>query len=151
MRVVPWILALVFAITAGLKVAALVQGAAHGGAADVVTMFSSLPPAAQWSVVLVELALSVWLATGWQGRWGAFSAIVLLSAFMGAVIVEMGKPVPHPCGCFGTLSAGSPLRGLWITLSMDIVLLLGALWVYFKAPPRTPRPADPAAKAPDSS
>ena len=148
MRVMQWILALVFAITAGLKVALIVQGATRGGTAAVVTMFSSLPVGAQWAVVVAELILAVWLATGWRGRWGAFAAIVLLSGFMGAVIVEMGKPIPHPCGCFGALSADSPLRGLWITLSMDAFLLLGALWIYFKALHRGPRLAGPDARSP---
>src|SRR5512140_708161 len=133
MRIVQWILALVFAITAGLTVAMIVRGAAPGGTAAVVTMFNSLPAGVQWAVVAAELILAVWLGAGWRGRWGAFAAIVLLSGFMGAVIVEMGRPIPHPCGCFGSLSAGSPLRGLWITLSMDSFLLLGALWVYYKA------------------
>ncbi len=148
MRVVQWILALVFAITAGLKVAVILQGATRGGTAAVVTMFSSLPVAAQWTVVAAELALAVWLATGWRGRWGAFAAIVLLSGFMGAVIVEMGKPIPHPCGCFGALATGSPLRGLWITLSMDALLLLGALWIYFRGLPRPSRLVPPESHSP---
>jgi hypothetical protein len=148
MRVVQWILALVFAITAGLKVAMIARGAPAGGTSAVVTMFSALPAWEQWAVVVAELILAVWLATGWRGRWGAFAVIVLLSGFMGAVIVEMGKPIPHPCGCFGALSGGSPLRGLWITLSMDAFLLLGALWIYFKALPRVPRSAGPDAPSP---
>jgi hypothetical protein len=147
MRVVQWILALVFAITAGLKVATIVQST-RGGAVASVTMFSSLSVAEQWAVVAAEMVLAVWLATGWRTRWGAFAAISMLSIFMGAVIVEMGKPIPHPCGCFGALSTGSPLRGLRITLAADVLLILGALWVYFKARPRAPGCAGPNHPAP---
>jgi hypothetical protein len=130
MRIVQWILAFVFAITAGLKVAAMVQ-ASRG--ATVVTLFNSLPSWQRWAVVVVELVLAVWLAAGWKPRWGAMAAIVVLSGFMGAVIVEMGRPHPKPCGCFGMLTTGSVAQGLWITFAMDCLMLLGALWVYFRA------------------
>ena len=148
MRIVQWILAFVFAIAAGLKMAGLMRAVHGGDAGAMVTLFDSLPPMGRWALVAGELLLAVWLASGWRDRWGAFAAIVLLSVFMGAVIVEMGKPIPHPCGCFGALSAGSPLRGLWITLSMDAFLLLGALWIYFKALYRRPRLAGPDARSP---
>jgi hypothetical protein len=141
MRIVQWILAFVFAITAGLKLTVMVGSGVGGGAGAAVTLFNSQAVWLQWAVVAGELILAVWLATGWRGRWGAFSAIVLLSVFMGAVIVETGKPLPHPCGCFGALASGSVMRGLWITLSVDGVMLLGALWVYFRATRLPPKGA----------
>jgi hypothetical protein len=134
MRILQWILALVFAATAGLKVAA-----GHSPAMAQ-TMFGSLPPALQWSLVAGELLLATWLASNWKPRWSAFTTITLLSTFACAVIVEITKPLPHSCGCFGTFSpTHSPSGGLWITLGMDTLLLLGAFWCYFHTL-RTPAP-----------
>jgi hypothetical protein len=126
MRIIQWILALVFAATAGLKVAASHSPAmAH-------TMFGTLHPALQWTLVAGELLLATWLASNWKPRWSAFATITLLSIFASAVIVEITKPAPHSCGCFGTLSpTQSPRAGLAITLAMDALLLLGAFWCYF--------------------
>jgi hypothetical protein len=142
-RIVQWILAFVFAITAGLKSAVLVSATQDAQAGAVVTLFDSLPVAERWAVVAAELLLAIWLAAGWRDRWGAFATIVLLSVFMGAVIVEMGKPLPHPCGCFGNFSTGSVTGGLWITLSVDVLMLVGALVVYFFAAPRLAAPGAP--------
>ena len=121
MRILQWLLALVFAVTAGLKL----------GSAPSATMFNSLPPVIQWILLAAELALSLWLASGFLPRWSALATIVVLSTFLGALVVELGKPDPQPCGCLGALSTGSATRGLWISLSLDGVLLLAALWLYF--------------------
>ena len=121
-----WILALVFAATAGLKLA-------NTSANMTQTMFGSLPHALQWLVVGAELLMATWLASNWRRRGAAFFTIVLLSTFMGAILVEMGKPDPKPCGCFGAVTASSAMPGLWLSLSVDGVMLLGALGLYFWA------------------
>ncbi len=128
MRILQWLLALVFAIAAGLKLAVMVRGGG-GGAAE--TMFGALPQVYQWALVIAELALALWLGTGWCPRGAAFSTIVLLSTFLSAVIVELGKTDPHRCGCMGSISLGPPRTTLWITLAVDGLLLGGALGVYF--------------------
>jgi peptidoglycan/LPS O-acetylase OafA/YrhL len=126
MRILQWILALVFAATAGLKVAT-----SHSpGMAQ--TMFGGLPPLLQWFLVAGELLLATWLASNWKPRWSSFATITLISIFMSAVIVEITKPVPHSCGCFGAFTPTQSTRGsLGITLAMDTVLLLGAFGCYF--------------------
>jgi peptidoglycan/LPS O-acetylase OafA/YrhL len=124
MKILQWILALVFAATAGLKLA-------HTSPGMTQTMFSSLPHYLQWLVVGAELLMATWLASNWRPRWSAFFTIVLLSTFLGAILIEMGKPDPQPCGCFGAASTSSAMPGLWLSLAMDCVLLLGALGLYF--------------------
>jgi hypothetical protein len=137
MRIVQWILALVFAATAGLKVAT-----SHSPAMAQ-TMFGSLSPALQWTLVAGELLLATWLASNWKPRWSALATITLLSIFACAVIVEITKPAPHSCGCFGTFSPTQSTRGgLALTLSLDALLLLGAFWCYFHTL-RMPRPTTP--------
>ena len=142
-KIVQWVLALVFAVTAGLKLAALSGRGSHLQAAP--TMFSALPTWGQWALVAGELVLAVWLASGWRSRLGAFLTIVVLSGFLAAVIVEMGKSNPHSCGCAGALPIQDPAASLWVTLSADSLLLLLALWVYFASLPSAPRKSPDAA------
>jgi hypothetical protein len=140
-RIIQWALAFIFAIAAGLKLAVLFRTTPGVSA----TLFGTLPVAGRWALVVAELLLAVWLSSGWRQRWAAFATIVVLSVFMGAVIVEMGKPIPHPCGCFGSSTGGSVMRGLWTTLIVDIVMLLGALVAYFQVPPTHPQiPVSPS-------
>jgi hypothetical protein len=148
MRIIQWILALAFAATAGLKIAA----AAGHSPAMTQTIFGTLPHSLQWAVIAAELLLALWLASNWKPRLSAFATITLLSMFLCVVIVELTKPVPHNCGCFGSLSDKmKPILGLSITLSLDFILLLGALLLYFatllgpSSPPPASLQADPAA------
>jgi hypothetical protein len=141
-RIIQWALAFIFAIAAGLKLAAFFRTTPGVSA----TLFDTLPVAGRWALVAVELLLAVWLSSGWRQRWAAFATIVLLSVFMGAVIVEMGKPIPHPCGCFGSSTGGSVMRGLWTTLIVDLVMLLGALVAYFQVPSAKPAMPDSSAR-----
>jgi hypothetical protein len=123
MRIIQWFLALVFAVTAGLKIAAILG---HSPGAPP-TMFSVLPSFLQWTVVASELLLAIWLTSNWKPRLSAFATITLLSIFLCAVIVELTKSNPHDCGCFGKTSFG-----LVFTLCLDVLLLLGALFLYFR-------------------
>ena len=130
MKLIRWILALIFAGAAGLKIAAA-QGVTAHPAAGVATMFSALPVWAQWTLITAELLLAIWLVTNYHPRWSTFATIVLLSTFLGAILVEMGKTNPHSCGCLGTLAPASPLQALWMSLTLDVILLAGALWLYY--------------------
>jgi hypothetical protein len=125
MRILQWLLALVFAVTAGLKLGSTSSGVMAQ------TMFGSLPHAAQRMLVGGELVMAVWLASNWRPRWSAFFTIVVLSTFLGALVVELGKPDPQPCGCLGALSTGSAMRGLWISVALDGIMLIGALFLYY--------------------
>jgi len=122
--ILQWFLALVFAATAGLKLADTSPGMTH-------TMFGSLPHALQGLVVGAELLMATWLACNWRPRWSAFCTIVLLATFLCAILVEMGQPNPMPCGCLGAVSEGAARPGLWFSLTMDSILLMGALGLYF--------------------
>jgi len=126
-----WALALVLAVTAGLKLAWL--AGKNPGNPAIPTLFSSLPLWEKWCVVAAELLLAAWLANGWLKRWAAFATITLLSIFLCAVLIEMGKPDPKSCGCFGAIAAGDGRTSLGVTLGMDVGLLGLGLWLYFAA------------------
>jgi len=125
-----WVLALVLAVAAGLKLAWM---AGHKQAAGAETLFSGLPMWGKWGLVAAELGLAAWLANGWLQRWAAMAAICLLSVFLCVVVIEMGKVEPKSCGCLGAMAVGSGRTSLWVTLGMDVGLLGLALWVYFAA------------------
>jgi uncharacterized membrane protein YphA (DoxX/SURF4 family) len=127
MKAVRWILAIVFAVAAGLKL---------GDPGGAETIFGALPLWGRWAVIAAELGIAVWLVSGILPRTCAFMTIVLLSVFLGAIVLELGKPVPRPCGCEGAVvilghEPSSVRKTLLITLSMDVGLILVALAAYY--------------------
>lgn len=124
-----------FAVAAGLKLAGLAAGqgmGASGGSGA--TIFGGLPWWAQGTLVAAELLLAVWLAGGWRPQAAAFSTLVMLSAFLAAVLIEMEKANPRSCGCLGALAPRQATASLALSLGLDCLMILLALWVYFSAP-----------------
>jgi len=72
----------------------------------------------------VELLLGLLLLVGWQARWVAAGASVLLAGFFGVMVVAYSRGLGIDCGCFGI---GEKL-GPW-TLSRDGLLVLLAFGV----------------------
>jgi hypothetical protein len=98
------------------------------------TMSGSLPGWLQICLVSAELLLATWLLTGLAPRLAGLVTIILLSTFFGAILLEMLKEHPQPCGCFGAVyvAANDPViikRTLAISLAVDSLLMLGALVV----------------------
>lgn len=79
------------------------------------------------AVVVAELVLGGWVATGLARRWAAVAVIGSLVAFGGVALAARRQGVP--CGCFGSLSSGtlgvrSAMRNLALALvALPIVLL----------------------------
>ena len=127
--VLRWILALAFAVAAGLKLANLPQD----GAAQ--TMFSALPGFGKVGLVAVELSLACLLVSGHFRKFTAIATALLLCTFLAALMFELTSSDPRPCGCFGTYIVRGPAATrhmLWLTLTMDGVLLASALTLIFR-------------------
>lgn len=127
-------LALAFALAAGLKLARAPEGE---------TMFSELPPLARMALVAIELGLAGMLVSQHFPRLSALGTTLLLCAFMAAVLWELSKADPRPCGCFGTplsaRSAEATRHLLWKTVTMDAMLLAGSLTLLFMPGRKTPK------------
>ena len=130
MKIVRWIVALVLAVAAGMKIGG--AGGMDGGE----TMFGELPAWGRMAVVAAELAVASWLVSGWRPRWSAMAAIVLLSVFLAAILMELQKPEPRACGCFGVfapMGMAAIRRGLWESLGADGALLACGVAAYLSA------------------
>ncbi len=122
-----WCIALVLAIAAGLKIGN------HGSAE---TFFSALPHTLQWAVIAAELLLAAWLVSGTSARPAAFAAVLLFSAFLAAILINLGAPAPKSCGCLGNLPVADVATSLQISLGLDVLLLGCSLALYYLPAPR---------------
>lgn len=121
--VLRWSLALVLAIAAGLKI-----GNHPGGE----TLLGSLHPVLQWTIVGVELGIAGWIVSGLWPKVSGYAAIMLFSAFLAVILINMNSPQPKDCGCFGKLApSGEVMTNLKIMLGVDVVLLGLALALYY--------------------
>jgi hypothetical protein len=131
-RISQWFLALTLATAAGLKL----------GGTDPRSMVAALPDWLQMGLIAVELILASWLISGRFARTASFFAIVLLSSFMCATLLELQQPQPRPCGCLGAAilahTPASTLTSLWVSLGLDVVLLTSALIIFLMSSQRTP-------------
>lgn len=106
------------------------------GFVGVVASYQSLPewllvPSA-WALTLTELALSLWLLSGWQLKIAATGVIGLHLMYLLWLLMALYRGLDLPnCGCFGVYFA-RPLR--WFTPLEDTALLGLAvgLWAYAK-------------------
>jgi hypothetical protein len=105
------------------------------GFAQVLSTYQALPSWALRPVavllVLVELRLAEWLASGKHLPQAALTSLALHSAFASwsAVTLLRGLAVPN-CGCFGVFWA-RPLT--WSTVGEDLILVLLSLGLYLLA------------------
>jgi hypothetical protein len=127
-----WILALAFAVAAGLKLAQAPEGE---------SMFSVLPQAVRTALVAIELSLAGLLVSRHFPRFSAAATALLLCTFLAAILFELTRANPRPCGCFGApvsvRSAEGVRQMLWTTLVFDSLLLIAALAVLFMPARRT--------------
>lgn len=100
----------------------------------------------EWAVIVVaetlpwaEIALGLWLWSGWKLRYAAGFAGLLLTGFVGVMLFTYARGVEANCGCFGS---GEPISP-W-TLARDSLLLLPAVYLAVAAW-RRPSSAPPAA------
>jgi len=104
------------------------------GFAAVVATYRVVPPAllapAAWAVVLGELGLAAWLASGRALRRAALLSAALHALYLGwaAVALLRGLPIAN-CGCFGVFWARplSPVTLLEDAAMIALSLLLARL------------------------
>ncbi|MFO0811504.1 MAG: DUF1573 domain-containing protein [Gemmataceae bacterium] len=91
------------------------------GTAKAVTLIAarSAPPPTQLAVAVGELAMAVWLVSGWRPGLARAAAFVGFSAFLGTSLVKAFAG-EESCDCFGDLTV-SP----WFTVVLDAAILLG--------------------------
>lgn len=120
---------------------------AYWGAAGPTTVYSAvIPPAslAHWSVVGGEIALGLWLLTGWREAMAATLAAMVLSGFSAVIVVELFRPAPRPCGCgvppsrIATVAAVR--RSLGVALGRNLAAITAAGVVFAFAQPGRRRP-----------
>jgi hypothetical protein len=93
---------------------------------------SNAPPATlyeQWAqaysihyaLIFSEVALAVWLLSNCRQRAATIAVVVVLSAFSGLLLAELGRDHPLPCGCMGAeyLAAHDP-AAVRITLAWSL-------------------------------
>lgn len=80
--------------------------------------------AVAYALPWVELALGLWLLSGWAAAWAAGLTTLLLAVFFGVVLRTYLKGLAINCGCFGP---SEPLTG-W-TVARDGLLLALAVAV----------------------
>jgi hypothetical protein len=121
--IIRWVVALVLAVAAGLKI---------GGHPGAETLYGSMPPMMQWGAIGAELGLAAWLVSGTAPRVAAFAAVTLFSAFLAIILVDMNSPQPKDCGCLGKIAvAADPATRLRISLGVDVALVVLALALYY--------------------
>jgi putative oxidoreductase len=87
-----------------------------------------------------EVALGIVLLLGWQLRWSAGVAALLLGAFIAAMTVTYARGIQADCGCFGL---GEPISPL--TLVRDSLIMAMAVFLTVRAWRRRSVPAPSAA------
>lgn len=83
----------------------------------------------------LEMALGALLLAGWQQRYVATLAALLLGGFLAAMGITYARGIEANCGCFGFGEAISPL-----TLARDSGLLLMAAFLALRAWRARPAP-----------
>lgn len=106
------------------------------------TMYGTLVSSHGWMLhygtILVEGGLGIWLATGWSRHTSALVALLMLSVFCGAILLETTKHHPKPCGCLSVAEqeARSPeriQRDLLWNLTRNGVMAFAASWIFIAA------------------
>lgn len=76
----------------------------------------------------MEVLLGLMLILGWRVRSAAFCVGMLTVVFAIALGQALARGLEVDCGCFG---AGQPSRfKTWMSLGRDLVLMVGAAWLY---------------------
>ncbi len=73
---------------------------------------SSVIPPLGWAATLLEIVIALGLLIGWQLRWFALGAFVLLMLFATAMLVSLGPKAPLDYSVFSAASAACLLYAL---------------------------------------
>lgn len=95
------------------------------------------PPgsARHWAFVGIEAAIGLWLISGIRARAAALVAMLVFLAFIGVLFREVLKTDPRLCGCgLESVEPDSIHAALWRAIGFDVLLLLGAAWLWFQSP-----------------
>lgn len=92
---------------------------------DIVNAYRMLPeasvPVTAWLMTLWELALAIWLVSGWEPRAAALAVMAVHLLYLAWLLMALGRGLEIAnCGCFGVYFA-RPLT--WIAMVEDLVLL----------------------------
>jgi putative oxidoreductase len=105
--------------------------------AEGVLDYHLLPPSLviPFAVIMpwAEVIAGVFLVAGWLRRGSAFIIVLMLVAFIVAIIAAIARGINISCGCFHATTEGT--RVAWITLWRDVLLVIATLPVMLM--PRT--------------
>ena len=111
------------------------------GFVRILATYELFPGVTQWPIaigaIVSELALGVWLLTGWRLREAAL-VCAAINAFYGvALTTTLLRGIDlNNCGCFGVFLA-RPLR--WYSPLEDVVLVIASIALFFLADARRAR------------
>lgn len=117
------------------------------GFVRVLDTYQLFPEPLQWPLAIAavagELALGVWLLSGWRLREAALACAVVNAFYMVALGVTFLRGIElNNCGCFGVFLP-RPLR--WYSPVEDLVLVLFSIALFFLADARRVPARDAAA------
>jgi hypothetical protein len=93
------------------------------------------------SLICGEALLAMWLASGIEVGMAGMGTLVILSAFSGLIVVQLAQEYPKPCGCMGSqvnsiLNPNAIRLSLQRDLTRNVLMMIGAAWLYFSATPQ---------------
>ncbi len=108
--------------------------------ADSIAAFAILPAALITPFALglppFEVACGLLLLWPRSRRLGALAVALISVLFFAALASALLRGLTLDCGCFG---AGAPSRTrMWQELGLDVLLFVGALFIYLRPPPQAP-------------
>lgn len=124
------LLAVVFAVSGGAKVASL-EGSRRSAAA--LGLPARAAAVAGTALPFVEIGIALFLLVAETARAAAATAAALLAAFTVLVVRSLGRGERPPCRCFGQLD-DRPISAA--TVVRNVVLLAGAALVVAAGPGR---------------
>jgi hypothetical protein len=102
------------------------------------TIFSdwSQHPTIRFVTICGEAVIGLWMLSGIRPATASLLTIACVSGFSALLTVEIGKPIPKPCGCMGpsiTLQSVHEVRaGLYLDLLRNAGLMAATGWIYLK-------------------
>jgi putative oxidoreductase len=127
------------ALSLGLAAAFIYAGVEKMGDslqfADSIAAFGILPVALISLLALslppFEIACGLLLLWPPTRRVGALAIVLISVVFFSALLSALARGLTLDCGCFGI---GAPSRPrMWVELGLNVVFLLGALYVYLRS------------------
>lgn len=146
-RILHWVcrlsLAVVFIYSGYVKAQATLQFAVA------ITGYKIVPeqfiyPIAQY-FPWAEIALGVFILSGWKMRWSSVAASGLMLFFIVLLSITLSRGIETDCGCFGF---GEPIT--WKTILRDGSFLIPALYLLWESFRKSPKKDMPVPGTPNS-